>query len=518
MISYNLFSTFSQPGCRQGGQRGSGNSYGSTISRATALALVLAIIFAGMMSCSSDKSSDTPDIVTENIDTIAVTEPPETQPFDKVPQLDYDGYEFNVLTLSSGINATSRFTQEIWVENENGETINDAVFTRNGMILDRLNVKILAVSVDDVYNTAKQAILAGDDAYDLHGMYSKGRAATLATMGLTRDWYEIPIIDMSAEWWNSKCSETLSVLGRLYMMSGAILISEIDDELAMIYNKQLAVDYNMESIYDLVFDGSWTLDTFAKQALAVHSDINGDGVMKPGDDLFGYIQDPASMSINWVFSCDLLKETLDDEGKLSLNVNIDRVQSMLERLSEVMKADTVNIGLDLYVGLDYFIADQIYIYAIILRNIELLRDMESDFGIIPYPKFDEAQPEYLNHVGSASPILTIPITNISDDELLGNVLEAMAIASYQVVRPAYFEVALKEKYARDGETQQMLDIILESRTYNLGYIGGCSIVSVIAPMIKSGSTDFASTWASRETSMLTQYQNFIDKIIAENQK
>ena len=80
----------------------------------------------------------------------------------------------------------------------------------------------------------------------------------------------------------------------------------IDDTLAMIYNKKLAEDNGFESIYTLVFDGKWTLDTFAEQATAIYADIDGDGTMKPANDLFGYIQDPASMTNNWLFSCDLL--------------------------------------------------------------------------------------------------------------------------------------------------------------------------------------------------------------------
>ncbi len=484
---------------------------------AVAWCLTAASLAAALAGCA--KPADSADVsVSGTSDQQAASESdlPETKPFDTVPKKDYENYQFRVLTLSSGINGTSRFTDEIWVEGEKAEPINDAVYMRNLMIEDRLNVQISAIPVNDVFSTALKTIQSDDAAYEMHCMYDKPNALKLGSEGMTRDWNQIPVIDLSQKWWNSQCAEKLSVMGKLYLMSGAILISEIDDELAMVYNKKLGADNNLDSIYDLVFAGNWTLDTFGEQALAIHHDVDGNGKMVPGEDLFGYVQDPASMTNNWVFSCDLLNAAVDEDGIVSMNVDTDRVQTTLEKLSDITSSDAVKIGVDLYQGLKYFTQDSIYIYAVILRNIELLRDMESDFGIIPYPKYDANQESYLNHVGNASPILTIPITNYEDDERLGSILEAMAIASWQVVKPAYFEVALKEKYARDLETQQMLDIVLESRTYDLGYLGNCGLVGVLAPMIASGNTTFSSSWARQERSQTKIFQKLVDKIVNAN--
>lgn len=480
--------------------------------RITAL-IVLSLFFLSIISgCGKDAAapvSPQDTTVTDETTAAEVT----TGPFDAIKEADFGGYNFRVLTLSAGYNATNRFTQEIWVEAETGDVINDAVFRRNGMIADRLGVNIIAYPADDVYGTARKSAMSGSDDYDLHGMYGKSEGLIIASQGLVRDWNKIPGLNLDSVYWNSNCRDKLSVCGRLYLMSGAILISEIDDTLAMIYNKKLAEDNGFESIYPLVFDGKWTLDTFAEQAAAIYADIDGDGTMKPANDLFGYIQDPASMTNNWLFSCDLFGEKISDDGIIDMNIDQNRIQTMLEKLAGINSCDGILIGLDLYEGLNYFKEDRIYIYAIILRNIELLRDMESDFGIIPYPKFDESQPDYLNHVGLASPILTVPITNNTDDERLSQVLEGMAAASYQVVLPAYFDVALKEKYSRDKETQDMLDIILKSRTYNLGYLGSISFVWDVASLIKGVKTDFSSYWAKSESSMTKRYQKVIDKLL-----
>ncbi len=476
----------------------------------TSLILSAAMLSCVLLSCAESKDeSDEQSNADIPVYTEAQTEEPN--PLDNVETQNFGGRDFVFLTPSTGINGTDRFTQEIYVEAEIGEIINDAVYARNLAVVDKLNVNIKAVPSNSPSGDARRAITSDDGAYDVVDIEHKATAATFTSEGLTRNWNDIPIIDMTQAWWNQNAVKNLTIKGKLYMMSGAMLISEIDDTLAMVYDKKLAVDNNLGSIYDLVFDGSWTLDTFGEQVTVISNDLNGDGKMTPEYDLFGYAQDPASMTYNWVFSCDMMNETVDEDGAIDFNVNSEKIQDALVKMADIFGSDCAYLGLDLYTGLNYFQADRIYVYAIILRNIELLRDMNSDFGIIPYPKYDEEQSEYYNHVGAASPIMVIPITNYSDDELLGSVLEVMAITSYQTVKPAYFDVALKEKYARDEETQHALDIILASRTYNLTYLGGYGLVNIVSPLISQCKTEFASAWAKQEKSCIRQYTKFVDK-------
>jgi hypothetical protein len=473
--------------------------------RLIALILVALMLF---VSCaeSTDKIQTESAVDTGTVDSALATEP---DPLTLLNTKDYEGYEFNVLTLNAGINNTTRFVDEIWVEGENGEIINDAVYKRNLAILDKMNVEILAVPVSDPYNTARAAILADDNVYAMIDAY-KADSVSLATQKLLRNWNDLPAVDFNQPWWNQHCRDNLTVGGNLYMMSGSILISEIDDTLAMVFNKALAVDYKTPDIYELVRNNQWTLDKFCEIVTAISSDLNGDGKLKVGDDLYGYVQDPASMTNNWCFSCGLLKGKVDEDGVWNMNVDTDRVQTTLQKLAAVFKSDAAKSGTDLYEGLTYFEENKIFAYAIILRNVELLRDMKIDFGIIPYPMFDEAQGEYLTHVGNASPIMTIPLTNGEDDERLGTILEAMAISSYQIVTPAYYDTALKDKYSRDPESAEMLDIVLAARTYDIGYVGGYGLVGTIAGLITGKKTEFASSWAKNEVKQTEAFQKYID--------
>jgi hypothetical protein len=94
--------------------------------------------------------------------------------------------------------------------------------------------------------------------------------------------------------------------------------------------------------------------------------------------------------------------------------------------------------------------------------------METDFGILPYPKLTETQPNYYSRIEGAS-AATVPITaDGAGLERTSVILEAMASASLREVIPAYYDVVLSVRAARDVESSEMLDIIFASRIFDLG--------------------------------------------------
>lgn len=472
-------------------------------------------IFIGLFSCNADTTDDRTPGASGGENAGNANQTPSDEPkdmFASVGERDFGAYEFTFLTLEAGINDTNRFVQEIEVGEEIGDTINDAVFLRNSMLYDRYNVKIKAVPSMNPDGDARKTIKAGDNIYDVVNLY-KASAMSLASEGLFKNFHELQNVDFSAPWWSSRCAAGLSVQGRLYNMSGSILISEIDDTLAMIFNKKLAEDYEVENLYSLVKQGDWTLDQMNKTVKSISADLNGDGKFTPKDDLFGYIQDPASMTFNWVFSSDLLNGYIGGEGTYEPNVDFARCQSLVDKLYDLFAdKQSAYTGLDLYEGLKYFEENRIFLYAIILRNIELLRGMNIDFGVLPYPKLDKNQKSYLTHVGGASPIMCIPITN-GDNDRTGYVLEAMSIASYNIVVPAYYDIALKTKYSRDDDSSEMLDVILESRMYDISYYAGSSLINMIAPMITKVEHNFASAYEKQSANIFKNMQKTIDKLI-----
>ena len=137
-----------------------------------------------------------------------------------------------------------------------------------------------------------------------------------------------------------------------------------------------------------------------------------------------------------------------------------------------------------------------------MNNVPSMRDMTTDFGILPYPKYDENQTDYYTYVQTwASGCAAIPLTCL-DINASSIIMEDMTYLSSQYVTPAFYETALKNKYARDNESQEMLDLICETRTCDIGNlynIGG--LVSLLTNNINAGKGDFVSTITSLESSI-----------------
>ena len=136
-----------------------------------------------------------------------------------------------------------------------------------------------------------------------------------------------------------------------------------------------------------------------------------------------------------------------------------------------------------------------------MQCITRMRDSETAFGLIPWPKFDEGQKDFCTLIHTtAGKGIVIPASQ-NNMELAGAITEAMAAKSMYTLTPAYYNVALTYKYMRDNESAEMLDIILESRCFDLGLIyawGGLS--SGIHSIITNGKAEnFASTWEKNAT-------------------
>lgn len=81
-------------------------------------------------------------------------------------------------------------------------------------------------------------------------------------------------------------------------------------------------------------------------------------------------------------------------------------------------------------------------------DVSYLRDMKDDFGIVPWPKYDESSDGYAANVDAGTDLFVVPITT-ADAERTSIILEALCAEGYRSVIPAYYEVALQKKYTRD---------------------------------------------------------------------
>jgi len=137
--------------------------------------------------------------------------------------------------------------------------------------------------------------------------------------------------------------------------------------------------------------------------------------------------------------------------------------------------------------------------------------METDFGIIPYPKYDEEQTNYYTHLIAHGPIMTIPMTT-PDLEFTGMIIEALAAEGYKKVKPVLIDVALKTKQVRDDDSAEMIDIVLEGRRSCFGYpYDGWGMTFILDFMARGQEMDFSSYYERNVRRAQRAYENVIEQ-------
>ena len=158
-----------------------------------------------------------------------------------------------------------------------------------------------------------------------------------------------------------------------------------------------------------------------------------------------------------------------------------------------------------------FKEDRILFFDTSMARVTFYRNMESDFGIIPPPKRDAAQADYISTVSVRSTnSLAIPVT-VSDFERTGIITDALAAESRYRVIPAYYEVQLKTKYARDDESAEMLDIIFAGRKFDVGLLyNWAGLTSKFEEAMQRNSVDITSSLEKIQDKIIAA----IDKTVA----
>ena len=443
-----------------------------------------------------------------------------------LPEYDFKGTDFTFLGTGAGRNSGYYETNDIYVETADGDIFNDAVFERNQKVEEHYNIKIKLIKSDDIINDVQRSVAALDLAYDaVFGFQSDLYA--LASGGYLACLDNIPNLDLTNEWWDQNSVEQFRFGGKSYFVTGDI--STLDDACTRLclFNKKLIEDNQLPSPYDYVNSGEWTLDKFSEMTRSISQDLNGNGSMEAGD-LFGFMGENSQPNVMFIGAGGKYLEPSGSTFNICItseeNINrFDKIFEILLDKSCVINVNTFkNIGSypNVYAyGRSLFCQDKFLFHNGCPLVFDEFRDMESDFGIVPLPKFDAAQDRYYCYVDSQSPMLTICATT-SDFEMSGTVLEYMAMVSREIVTPAYNEIVLKRKYSRDNESAVMLDIIAESRYYNLVEATGWgNLSSVCQVKYANGAgvsvSDYTALIPAAEKSMENDLANFASEIDAD---
>lgn len=470
--------------------------------RAISTLLILASLLAAA-SCGSTQSDSTTD--TTGGETTSAPETSRDYPEIR-PEMNYDGYEFRIFGCEGVYGTHNDYVIEDG--EDTSDIISDAIYRRNLKVEDLLGIKITARWGQEIRNTVLNSVNAGDDEFDLVFLPG-GEIAASVSDGIYNELLGIDNVDWSKPWYDQSFISATSVSGKLFFMDSAISTQSANETSAIFCNKTLAEKYQLGDLYSLVRDGKWTMDKLYDFYTLADSDLDGDGKINEETDQYGL---GGNKGISYIFfkgmGGDFIRSEKDGlKLVFGEEANISRMTDVLTRFSP----NTILFEKKNYANKKAFSDRRLLFFVYALGSINWMRDLSFDFAILPIPKQNEEQEDYRCNVNCwGNSFMCLPKT-VSDVERSSSIADVLSAESYYVLRDAYVENAIKYKYSQSENDTEMINLILDSRVYDIAVLYNIGeLASTFSTMFSSSGNQVASAYASIKDNVanaITEYEN-----------
>lgn len=438
------------------------------------------------------------------------TAPVETSVIDTLPSADYGGAKFRILG--------EQMRDYYFVEELNGEIINDAVFDRNSLVSELYNtvIEFNIVNWQKGSGVITEQTLAGASDYELYATTHLYLGSNV-TSGCFTNWLDVPGVNLDKPWYVAAANECYSIGRDTLLLFGDFMESNVRNCYTIVYNKKQAENYGIDGLYELIDSGGWTVDYFLSIIKDIYTDTNGDGV-RDQSDFYGFATDVEGAFDSFSRSFGLSAISKDKDNYPVLDFYNEKTVAAYEKLYQLFwdNVGTFPIG-SAFGHITTMFTPGTSVFAnmmIISIQSDEMRGMEDDYGILPYFKFEESQEKYYTYLDGTFSAQTCPITQPADKlEVIGHVTEALNALSSELVMPAMYDVALKVKIARDEDSVRMLDYVLEGRAYSFDSFDESGFPfspnRAIRQLLKKKSIDISSYYEANSATA----QAWIDKMI-----
>lgn len=486
--------------------------------RTVALLLLLAMAASTMASCASDSQTKNPDVTTA--DNVALTTEAETTPekilYDAgIPEgTDYGGADFNLHIFDDSIHVTWQDVDFSATE-EMGDTLNDAVFIRMRNVNEKLNININPIPSPPGGAKLQKSVTSQDDAYDA-GFVTTHTASTMSQSGYLVNLHTIDALQLDQPWWDQNAVEDLSIDHKLFMVTGDIGTMYKKSIGVILFNKQLvANDTTLPNPYELVENKKWTIDAFIEMGKKVSEDIDGNGKYDQNDK-YGLLFYSDMIALGLIGAgVQMATKNADDIPEITFYS--DKTVKIFEKYTELLYDETLSFSWSEHkLQNDDVIAmfqDNRGLFNFNeFHSIENMRQMDTDFGILPMPLYEESQESYHHVINPhVAAMLVVPKSNL-DMTRIAHVLDALGAESKNILTPAYYEKYLKSKGTRDNESEAVLDLVFSTLRYDAGYMNNWGdIGSLTLSMVDSHDENLASKYGKIEKAVLKMLQKALEK-------
>ncbi len=452
---------------------------------------------------------------------------------------DLGGHEFYFLTRSTPHPHLQ--VNEIFAEELNGDRVNDAVYQRNSDLEQTFNCKIVQDTNPDPAKAVKEQLIAGEYQYDY--IYAGvAHLRTLASSNLLVDFNSLDNVHLEKSWWDMNAIQGFTIAGKSFYVTGAGGTMDERASWAIYFNKDVIERADLESPYNLVREGKWTVDKMYEYMMATKEDLDGDGVYTIGKDRFGYIGEPLN---NWmhVAACNCRVSRFNEDGEIELPATVNKdIMTAWAALKPLLTSEYRNVT-----DSGAFSSGKGTFYGCLSAVIFNISKNDITWGVLPMPKLNEEQEEYWTSInGGWCYCYVIPTTTdqapdaeangfASGREQAGYFLEAFFAKSVDTLEVAFYEQVVKFQVVKDSQSAEMMEIALKNKVYdpvvifNFGQIGS-SLFSAAGSdggradgkgtAVKGSDVNYdtlVSLYESRLSAARKQLQKYVDYISTDEQ-
>ena len=381
--------------------------------------------------------------------------------------LNFGGVPFHILAWEHSL-------PEFEVEEQTGNVIENAIYTRNANTEDRLGVDLEftvikgnSAAFKDYCNEVSKSVNAGDGSYDAIGCYLRS-AGVMTLQHLLIDLLEVDHLDFEKPWWSDTLLELNTINNRLYFISGDIASTLLYQMMFMIYNNDLGEEFHLTNPQQIALDGKWTQELLLQMSTGIYADLDNNG-KKTEADRYGLFSTAHPNLDIFYMGADMsyVEPNADGDLVLSPDVLSEKSLSIIDRLNNIYQNSNDGYFAGSAASGAVYAQGNSLFYNITGQTLsQSLRSSDMNYSILPAPKYDEQQEKYRTAVAFTHTMYCISI-DAKNPAMSGAVLECMASEAYRNVTPALFETAFKYQYSNSQLDADMFEIVRDNVVFDI---------------------------------------------------
>jgi hypothetical protein len=283
--------------------------------------------------------------------------------------------------------------------------------------------------------------------------------------------------------------------------------------MGIFFNTKLVDVYGLEDPYGLVLDGTWTFEKMFSMTKGTYFDLDGNNA-KNDLDQYGFASATKPYMDSMYYAMGLKTTAFDTKGVPQFTLGDSKVVDYITKMTSFIhnKPDVYPVDKKQY---QMFREGRAVFYLTAVAIADTIKtEADLSYGVAPMPK-DSIDSDYHTALSNTHDVWCIP-TTAKEFEKSAASLEIFASEAYRQVYPAYFETALKVKYASSEKIGQVYDTIRDSLTFDFGYIYSIAFTKMpmldVRDAVANNTSNWASTWDSNKTIYVDQLEDIIDAL------